>query len=111
VSRVLRVPWHLPCLYPAFGRYARVADHAISCGTRLALRQAGVRTLNDLERMAMLHPNVARELPARVAAGGAGCECRAADGGDAAAVSYRSLLLASSALTSVGARWLSAGRD
>jgi hypothetical protein len=31
-----------------------------------ALRQAGVRTLNDLERMAMLHPNVGRELLARV---------------------------------------------
>lgn len=31
-----------------------------------ALRQAGVRTLNDLERLAMLHPQVARELLARV---------------------------------------------
>lgn len=31
-----------------------------------ALRQAGVRTLNDLERLAMLHPNVGRELLARV---------------------------------------------
>jgi hypothetical protein len=35
-----------------------------------ALRQAGVHTLNDLERMAMLHPNVARELLARVAPDG-----------------------------------------
>jgi hypothetical protein len=35
-----------------------------------ALRQAGVRTLNDLERMAMLHPNVARELLARVGPNG-----------------------------------------
>src|SRR6185312_13206699 len=31
-----------------------------------SLRQAGVTTRNDLERLAMLHPSVARELMARV---------------------------------------------
>jgi len=31
-----------------------------------SLRQAGIRTMNDLERLAMLHPPVARELLARV---------------------------------------------
>lgn len=35
-----------------------------------ALRQAGISTVNDLERMAMLHPNVARELLARVGPSG-----------------------------------------
>ena len=35
-----------------------------------ALRQAGISTVNDLERLAMLHPNVARELLARVGPNG-----------------------------------------
>jgi len=35
-----------------------------------ALRQAGIRTLKDLERLAMLHPNVGRELMARVGPNG-----------------------------------------
>jgi hypothetical protein len=54
------------------GTHGLVGVAALPAGGWLVhtLRQAGVQTRNDLERLAMLHPNVARELMSRVGPSG-----------------------------------------
>jgi hypothetical protein len=56
---------HLGELVGGHGVIGAVALPALGMAAH-SMRQAGVQTVNDLERLAMLHPNVARSLLARV---------------------------------------------